>query len=564
MRASLGIALLLTLFVQVRVPIPLPKAGDFPKFVEIADKTGLRLMNLSRSQANYILEVNGNGAGFFDYDDDGDMDVLIANSSTLNQYKEGGDPVVALYKNEMGRFIDVTGPAGLGKRGWGMGVCVADYDNDGDQDFYVTAYGSNVMYRNNNDGTFSDVTSYTGTGDSHWSTNCAFGDYDRDGNVDLYVANYLTFQTGVVPKKGESRNCRYMGADVFCGPLGLLGEPDTLYRNNGDGTFADVTSKAGIVDPGSYGFGVMFSDLDNDGWLDIYVANDSVPNFLFRNNRDGTFFEAGLASGASLSAQGLSQASMGLTIGDYDGNGHLDIFVTNFVRETNTLYRNMGGLIFHDASYAAGLGSTSLSRMGWGTGFADLDNDGWQDLFVANGHVLPEIDRLKVGQHYLQRKEVYRNQGNGRFREIAAVGDALLAPKSTRGLAFGDYDDDGDIDVLAINMNDRPSLYRNEGGSRNQWIGFRLEGTRSNRDAIGARIEIESGGRRQVQEVYSGASYLSHNDMRVHFGLGKERRVEKVRIRWPNGDTEELGGVSAGRMISVREGEGIIDGGRSL
>jgi hypothetical protein len=542
------------------VPFVFPAVDDFPGFFEVAAKVGITILNICGGDAkDYIVEANGNGAAFFDFDNDGDTDVLVTNGSTLENFKKGGNLMAALYRNDGAQFVDVTKAAGLAARGWGMGVCVADYDNDGYQDFYLTAYGPNVLYRNKGDGTFTDVTAKARVGDTRWGTNCAFGDYDRDGSVDLYVANYMTFDEKVIPRRGKSDKCRYLGFDVFCGPQGLPGEPDVLYRNNGDGTFSDVTARAGIKDPNYYGFGVLFSDLDNDGWLDIYVANDGNPNLLFRNNRNGTFSEVGLISGTALNEAGRAQSGMGAGVGDYDGNGLFDLFVTNFARDTNTLYRNLGNLLFVDSTSTAGLGQISLQYLGWGTGFPDLDNDGRPDIFVANGHVYPEADQLKDGQSYAQRKEVYRNLGNGRFEELAPklAGD-LLTPKSARGSAFGDYDNDGDIDILVVNMNDRPSLYRNDGGNRNHWIAFRLQGTKSNRDGIGARIEVEAGGRTQVSEVRSGSSYLSHDDMRVHFGLGSATRIDRVRIRWPNATVQVFENIEADRIVTVKEGDGSI------
>ena len=533
----------------------LSAADGFPSFVDVAANVGITLMNICGGPAkDYIVEANGNGAAFLDYDADGDMDILIVNGSTLENYKKGGDPMVALYKNNGGTFVDVTREAGLVKRGWGMGACVGDYNNDGYPDIYVTAYGPNVLFRNNGDGTFSDVTASAGVADSHWGTNCAFGDYDRDGHLDLYVANYMTFDEKTVPRRGKDPKCKFLGVDVFCGPQGLQGEPDVLFHNNGNGTFTDVTKTAGIKDPNYYGFGVVFSDFDNDGWPDIYVANDGNPNFLFHNNGNGTFTEMGLLSGTALNEAGRAQSGMGVAVADYDANGLFDIFVTNFAGDTNTLYQNLGKLLFADATSISGQGEISLQYLGWGAGLEDLDNDGLPDIFVANGHVYPQVDALNAGQRYAQRKEIYRNLGGGKFREVARdAGGDVLKPKSSRGAAFGDFDNDGDIDVLVINMNDRPSLYRNEGGNRNHWITLRLEGSRSNRDAIGARVEIWAGDKRQVQEVRSGGSYLSNNDVRLHFGLGSASRAERIRVRWPNGRVEEVPGMEAGQFVTIKE-----------
>ena len=527
----------------------------FPTFVDVAEKVGITLMNVhGDATKDYILEANGNGAAFFDYDNDGDSDALIVNGSTLEHFKKGGDPLVALYRNDAGHFVDVTNDARLRKNGWGMGACVADYDNDGNPDIYITAFGPNVLFRNSGNGTFSDVTGRARVGDSRWSTGCAFGDYDRDGFVDLYVTNYANFDEKTVKPRGSNDLCRYMGADVFCGPIGLTGQPDTLYHNNGDGTFTDVTEKAGIRDPNYYGFGVLFSDFDNDGWPDIYVANDSQPNLLFQNKRDGTFSEVGILSGSALNEAGRAQSGMGVTAGDYDNNGYLDIFVTNFARDTNTLYKNLGKMFFVDTTVAAGMGEISLPYLGWGTNLADFDNDGLLDIFVANGHVYPQVDSLNVGQKYLQRKELYRNLGNGKFEELARSASAdFMIGKSSRGSAVADYDNDGDLDILVVNLNSRPSLYRNDASKTNHWIGFRLEGTRSNRSGIGARIEIEAGGKKQISEVRSGGSYLSQDDLRVHFGLGQATRIDRAQIRWPNGNTQELGALDADSYVTIRE-----------
>lgn len=537
-----------------------PQASDTAiRLVDVAEQAGITLLNICGGPSkDYILEVNGNGAALFDYDNDGDVDVLIVNGSTLANLEHGGDQMVALYRNDgTGRFTDVTLASGLRARGWGMGACVADYDGDGFQDVYVTAYGPNVLVRNNGDGTFADVTTHARVAESRWSTNCAFGDYDRDGHLDLYVANYAAFDERTVPRRGASPDCRYMGVDVMCGPKGLTGERDTLYRNNGDGTFTDVTEAAGIAQPGHYGFGVLFSDLDGDGWPDIFVANDSVANFLFRNNGNGTFSERGLASGLALSGDGRAQAGMGADAADYDGDGRLDVFITNFSQDHNTLYRNTAGGFFADVSHQSRVVTPSLAYLGWGTGFADFDNDGLLDLFVANGHVYPEIDRTGTRSRYRQPNQLFRNTGKGLFRDVSGeAGAGLLIQQSSRGAAFGDVDNDGDVDVLVINMNGRPTLLRNDTQPVHNWIALKLAANSPNRDAIGARVWIEDGGSLQVAEVRSGGSYLSHNDMRVRFGLGRRTDVPPVTVRWPDGGVERFDGLAANAIQVLRQGEG--------
>lgn len=540
----------------VALPVESPKI----RLVDVAAEAGVDLLNVCGEQRkDYIVEVNGNGAAFFDYDNDGDMDLAIINGSTLKNMQRGGGPMVALYRNDgKGKFSDVTAGSGLTRKGWGMGACVADYDNDGFQDLYVTAFGPNVLYRNQGDGTFSDVTDRAGVGDVRWSTNCAFCDYDRDGDVDLYVANYLTFDEKKIAKRGGSTQCRFMGADVICGPKGLPGEPDALYRNNANGTFTDVTGPAGITDPGYYGFGVIASDLDDDGWPDIFVANDSKPNLLFQNNKNGTFSEIALLAGIALNQEGREQAGMGVGVGDYDGDGRFDIFVTNFSHDTNTLHHNSGAAVFTDKTYAANLGESSFKYLGWGTGFVDLDNDGLLDIFIANGHVYPEIDDLKIGTKFLQSKQVYLNLGNGRYDEISQqVGGGVVLEKSARGAAFADYDNDGDVDVVVINLNDRPTLLRNDTDKTNHWLTLRLTGTKSNRDAIGARVALKAAGRTQVAEVRSGGSYLSHNDSRIHFGLGSAETVDSLEIRWPSGLVETFETLKPDRIVSITEGKEI-------
>jgi enediyne biosynthesis protein E4 len=541
-----------------------PRAADVVvRLVDVAEQAGVTVLNVSGdAPKDYIVDSIGSGAAWFDYDNDGDLDLLIVNGSTRDNMKLGGDPLVVLYQNDgQGHFKDVTAASRLTRRGWGMGTCVADYDNDGFDDVYVTAWGPNVLFHNNGNGTFSDVTRMAGVGDAKWGTGCAFGDYDRDGRVDLYVANYVAFDERKILKRGEG--CSYMTLSVYCGPMNLPGEADVLYHNNGNGTFADVTKTAGVNDPGYYGFGVVFADLDDDGWPDIYVGNDSVPNLLFHNNRDGTFTEEGLKAGVAFGGNGRAQAGMGVDAADYDNDGHLDLVVTNFSHDYNTLYENSGSGFFTDVSHVTGIARGGSPFMGWGVGFVDMDNDGLLDLFVANGHVYPDIDRQNLGTTYLQTKQLFRNLGSKRFRNVTAeVGGGLLLKRSSRGAAFGDYDNDGDIDVIVLNLNDRPTLLRNDTPPGNHWVTIRLVGTKSNRDGIGARIRIDAGGRRQTAEVRGDGSYLSHNDLRAHFGLGDVSRVDSVEIRWPSDQVERFSNVPIDRVSRIVEGRGRIDEGR--
>lgn len=527
------------------------------RLVDVAAQAGVTLQNLSGGpRKDYLLEIAGNGAAWLDYDGDGWLDLLIVNGSKIEHIERGGDLMAALYRNQRnGKFTDVTKASGLTRTGWGMGACAADYDNDGHADVYLTGYGANVLYRNRGDGTFADVTARAGVEETRWSTGCAWGDYDRDGWLDLYVANYVALDVRKTPTRGVNSFCQYMGMDVLCGPRGLPAASDRLFRNNGDGTFTDVSQQAGIAGSAFYGFQVMFSDLDDDGWPDIYVANDSTPNFCFRNNRDGTFTDIALEAGVALSEEGRAQAGMGLDIADYDRDGRLDVFVTNFSHDTNTLYRNTAEG-FRIETTAAGLGESSLPYLGWGTGFVDLDNDSWLDLLVANGHIYPEIDLFPLGSTYLQRMLLYRNNGTGRFEEIGTrMGEAVAAPRAGRGVAFADYDNDGDVDFLVVNMDGRPSLFRNDGGNRANWLSLRLRGVKSNRDAIGARVRVTANGVTQTAEVRSGASYLSTNDPRLHFGLGKARQADTIEVRWPSGLLQRFENVAAGEFFVITEGQ---------
>jgi hypothetical protein len=530
------------------------RAADPPfRFTDVSRESSISLLNIAGTKSkSYLIDSTGNGAAFLDYDRDGDMDVLIVNGSSLSRLKSGGDQMVALYRNEGGgHFSDVTARSGLTRRGWGMGTCVADYDNDSFPDIYVTAFGPGVLWHNTGKGAFTETGQ---AADAGWSTGCAFGDYDRDGNVDLYVARYLSKEWEKVAPGGE-RTCRFMSIAIPCGPKPLRGEPDILYRNTGKGTFVDVTKSAGVsIQAGHYGFGVMFTDLDEDGWPDIYVASDSVPSLFFRNLRNGTFSEEALRAGIAVSGDGREQAGMGIDAGDYDGDGRLDLIKTHFSQDYTTLYRNMGGGLFADTSVRAGM--RLGPQLGWGVGFVDLDQDGRLDVFVSNGHIYPDIDATGTST-YLQKKQLYWNVGGGRFREVSRdVGGPLLDMKSSRGTAFGDYDNDGDIDVLVVNMDDRPTLLRNDTSGGN-WLTIRLEGTTSNRDGIGARVTLEAAGVQQMSEVRSGGSYLSHNDVRVHFGLGSARQADRVAIRWPSGRIDTASGLMSNRFYIAREGSGV-------
>ncbi len=527
------------------------------RLVDVAAEAGVTLQNLSGgARKDFLLEVAGNGAAWLDYDRDGWLDLLIVNGSKIERLDRGGDPMAALYRNDRnGHFTDVTKSSGMTRTGWGMGACAADFDSDGDTDVYLTAYGASVLYRNEAGRSFTDVTARAGVEDTRWSTGCAFGDYDRDGWLDLYVSNYVALDVRKTPTRGVNSFCQYMGMDVLCGPRGLPGAPDVLFRNNGDGTFTNVTKKAGITDPGYYGFQVVFSDLDADGWPDIYVANDSTPNFLFHNKGDGTFSDIALEAGVALSEEGRAQAGMGVDVADYDNDGRLDIFVTNFSHDTNTLYRNTPAG-FRVETYAAGLGESSLPYLGWGTGFVDFDNDGRLDLLVANGHIYPEIELFPLGSSYRQRMLLYRNIGGGRFAEVGVqMGDAVAAPRTGRGIALADYDNDGDTDFLVVNLDGRPSLFRNDGGNRARRLTLQLVGTKSNRDAIGARVTVRAGGVTQTAEIRSGGSYLSSNDLRLHFGLGMAKKAERVEVRWPSGLVQKFENVPAGKILLLVEGK---------
>jgi hypothetical protein len=531
-------------------------------FTNIAREAGLTARTVYGGQETnkYLLETTGCGAAAFDYDGDGWIDVFLVNGTTLEGFPKGQEPTNHLYRNKGdGTFEDVTRRAGLAQSGWGQGACAGDYDNDGREDLFVTYWGQNRLYRNVGDGTFEDVTSKAGVVDkrTRWGAGCAFLDYDRDGRLDILAANYIDLDLSSTPVP-DSGLCRFKGLAVACGPPGLPGGKNVLYRNRGGGTFEDVSEKSGITRArGTYGLGVATVDFDNDGWIDVYVANDSNPSALYRNNRDGTFTDIGVTAGCAYSQDGKPQAGMGIAIGDYDRSGTMDLFKTNFAGDTSTLYANTGEGLCEDRTFAGGIG-LNTRWLGWGVGFLDLENDGWLDLFLVNGHVYPEVERIKTEAGYKQRKVVYRNLRNGRFADVTEqLGPPATTPKAGRGAAFADFDNDGDLDIVVNNVHDTPDLFRLDQTGERHWIALKLVGTESNRSAIGARVRLVTADGVQLQEVRGGGSYYSQSDLRVHFGLGQSRSVERIEVRWPNGTSEAWTGLAVDRFHTLKEGSGM-------
>ena len=519
------------------------------QFVDRAVAAGLTQPNVSGTDQSYIVEGMMGGAAFFDYDRDGDVDLYVANGSSFAGFAAGAHPANQLYRNDGDRFADVTVAASVGDTSWSMGCAAADYDNDGHTDLYVTNFGRNTLYRNRGVGRFADVTAAAGVGDMGWGTGASFGDYDRDGDVDLYVANYVDFSLDYespIP-------CLWKNVKVYCGPVGLLPAADVFYRNNGDGTFSEWTKQAGLQGKAFYGMSALFGDYDNDGWPDLIVANDSTPNLLFRNLRDGRFAEEALMAGVAYSGEGVAQGCMGAAWGDYDNDGLFDLFVTNFADEYNALYRNEGGGFFVDVSFVAGIGAAPAELVSWGTGFFDYDNDGDRDLFVANGHTYPQADLPRVNSSYEQINSLFENRG-GRLVEVSVeAGPGFALRRVSRGTSFADYDGDGDIDLFILNLNGPPTLLRNDGNHDNHYLLVRTVGTVSNRDGIGARVIIHADGQTQHAEVQSGGSYLSHNDLRLHFGLGQTERVDRLEVRWPSGTVQVLSDIAADQILTVVE-----------
>jgi hypothetical protein len=518
----------------------------------VTSEAGIRIVNVCGERSkDYVVESLGAGACWFDYDADGDPDLFVPNGARRPDAAAPGGTSDALFRNEGGgRFSDVTRASGLADEGWSIGCAAADVDGDGSIDLYVTQFGSNRLHRNRGDGTFEDVTARAGVGHAGMDAGAAFADADGDGDLDLYVANYVALDWSTARRRG----CTFRGLQVYCGPMGLPEGPDVFYRNNGDGTFRDATREVGFVpaSPG-YGLGVAWSDFDNDGDPDLMVANDSTPNYLFLNS-GGRFREVGVAAGVAYNADGREQASMGVDWGDYDNDGWFDLFVTNFSHDYSTLYRNQRDGTFTDVSFRAGLGEPTLMTLGWGTRFADFDNDGWRDLFIANGHVFPETDQRDIGTSYAQVSQLFINQGGARFIErTAEAGLAGLPRKSWRGAAFADYDGDGDTDVFAVAIDDAAVLLRNRGGERASWVGFELRGRAPNLQAIGARVTLHAGGRRQMDEVRAGGTYAGQNDLRLLFGLGAAPRADRVEIHWPSGARQTLADLPARRYHRIEE-----------
>ena len=542
-------------------------------FTDVAQKAGLVAPVIfgGENTKKYIIETTGTGVAVFDYDNDGWPDIFVVNGTTLEPLPDKEKPTSHLYHNNHdGTFTDVTQKAGLSHTGWGQGVCVGDYDNDGYEDLYVTYYGKNVLYHNNGDGTFTDVSEkahVAGAGKA-WGTGCAFVDYDRDGKLDLIVATYVDFDVTTAPTPGERPSCMWKGVPVMCGPRGLPWSKNILYRNLGNGTFEDVTAKAHIDQTnGHYGFSVSTFDYDDDGWPDIYVACDSTASILYHNNRDGTFTDSAVVAGAAFNDDGREQAGMGSAVGDYNGDGRLDLFKTNFSDDTSTLYKNSGDGTFEDATFPAGLG-LNTQYLGWGVAFVDVDNDGWPDLLLVNGHVYPEVDTQHLGSNFREPKILYHNNGNGTFSDVSAnAGPGITAASSARGLAVGDLWNNGQMEAVISNMHALPALLVNDVKNGNHWIAFRAVGVpakehsasklySSSRDAIGARITVTAGSRIFVDEVRSGSSFISQSDMRVHFGLGAATKVDSVQVRWPSGLTERFADMKVDSIHVVKEGTG--------
>ena len=544
-----------------------PASAEHPTpawFVDVAAKAGITVRNVNGSEEHkkYIVEATGSGMAIIDYDRDGWPDIFLVNGTEMGGAGKGAASNHLLHNNHDGTFTDVTAKAGMVSSGWGQGACVGDYDNDGFDDLYVTGYGKGRLFHNLGNGSFKEVGEAAGVAGSgkEWGTGCAFVDYDRDGRLDLMVANYVHFDLAKTPAPGSEAGCVWKGTPVMCGPRGLPSAPNILFHNEGGGKFTDASKAAGIEKTeGHYCFSVTTLDFNEDGWPDIYVACDSTPSILYRNNHDGTFTDVAADAGVAFNEDGREQAGMGSTAADYDGDGHLDLFKTNFSDDTATLYRNHGDGTFTDETFAAGLGINS-DALGWGAMFADVDNDGWPDLLVVNGHVYPEVDAAKLGAAYREPRFLYWNQGNGKFKDVSkAAGPGMTEPLSGRGLALADLWNDGRLEAVVNNLSDRPMLLVNEARNGNHWLGIKLTGTRSNRDGIGARVRVLGAKRSWVDEVRSGSSYNSSSDLRLHFGLGGETKILGVEVRWPNGGRERFLVEGVDKVVELVEGKGTAE-----
>ncbi|HEV2698085.1 MAG TPA: CRTAC1 family protein [Terriglobales bacterium] len=535
--------------------------AQLPQFKDVAHESGLTVPHISTPDKQYIVESISGGVGLIDCDNNGKLDIIVANGSTIDHFRHGGDPMITLYHQDAGfKFTDITQSAGLSRKGWGMGVAVADYDNDGLPDIYVTGYGGNALYHNLGNCKFEDVTQKAGVAGGGFSTGAAWADYDRDGHLDLFVSRYVHFDIDKLPTFGsDEKTCRFKGIRVQCGPWGMQGESDLLYHSRGDGTFEEVSRKAGVDDPDRYyGLGVEWGDYDDDGWPDLYVANDSGPNYLYHNKHDGTFEDVSMLAGIAVSSDGLQQGSMGVDWGDYLHDGHMGMLVTNFTEQPDTLYRNMGRGEFSDVSLPAKIGQPTYLDVGWGTGFVDFSNRGWLDIFLVNGHVYPQMDQIPGAARYHEPMQLFHNKGDGTFEDISSV-LAGIPDASRRGAAFGDLNNDGNIDIVALDMDGPPQLLLNVSENHNHRVLFKLIGTKSNKMAIGAKVAVTTGKLVQSSEVRAGGSYISSNDQRLHFGLAASDKMDSVEMRWPNGDKESLKNVPADFIYTVTEGKGITD-----
>lgn len=539
-----------------------PAAELYPELVDITKSTGIHFEHFSSPEQKFIVESMSGGVALIDYDHDGWPDIYFTNAQSVEMALHGQKARSALFRNNHdGTFTDVTEKAGVGYPCWAMGAVVGDYNNDGWPDLLVTCFGGVVLYRNNGDGTFTDTTKEAGLGSDHlWATGAAFGDYDNDGWVDLFVSHYVDFDFSNMAAFGSSDICKYLGIDVQCGPRGLKGSPDNLYHNGHNGTFSDVSKRMGVEDEEHrYGLTAVWVDFDNRGKLDLFVTNDGQPNYLYQPNPKSGFEEIGFSSGIGLSDSGARQANMGIALGDYLHTGRLSVLITHFDNEYAAFYRNDGAMNFTDVAVPSGIGRGTRGYVGWGDAFVDFDNDGWQDIFIVNGHVYPQVDQIRSDLRYLEPKLLFINERNGRFKDASKLaGAAIQVPQVSRGLAIGDLFNDGKLEAVIENLKGEPMILRPEGGAQNHWISFQLEGTRSNRLALNARIRATAGDLVQLGEVISGGSYLSQNDLRIHFGLGSHGKIDRAQVTWPDGKVEVLSNLAADRFYTVREGTGVV------